>query len=330
MTTRPKPVTRCAAAPRPWFVDPDRARNPQRQRTNLLRFRYRLLDWTVPTRREFLKKSLAVGAVAAAGLGAFSLYEPHELEITRVDIPLRRLPADLDGFRIAQLSDLHFRPFTTEAEISGAVSAVNALQPDLVVLTGDFVSMATFGDARASAGHITTCAQLLTALRAAHGALAVLGNHDIGTDPMVVAGSLQEHRIPVLRNRAVPLEHKSAVLWIAGLDDGEYGLADIPRALAGVPAGMPVVLLAHEPDLADPVSRYAVDLQISGHSHGGQITVPLLGPPYLPRLGQKYWRGLYRVGNLQLYTNRGIGTIGLPMRFGSPPEVTLFTLRSRA
>lgn len=268
--------------------------------------------------------------MAVAGLGAFSLYEPHQLEITRLEILLRRLPVDLDGFRIAQLSDLHFRPFTTEAEISGAVSAVNALQPDLVVLTGDFVSMPMFGEVGAGAHPIGTCAQLLTNLRAPHGSLAVLGNHDIGTNPMVVAGTLQEHRIPVLRNRAVPLEHKSAVLWVAGLDDGEYGLADIPRALAAVPAGMPVVLLAHEPDLADPVSRYPVDLQISGHSHGGQITVPLLGPPYLPRLGHKYWRGLYRVRNLQLYTNRGIGTIGVPMRFGSPPEVTLFTLRSRA
>lgn len=282
----------------------------------------------MPTRREFLHKSLAVGAVAAAGLAGFSLYEPHRLEITRLDLTLRRLPPAFDGLRIAQLSDFHFHPFTTESEISAAVNAVNSLHPDLIALTGDFVSMPLFGGTEANAQKIIPLAPVLAGLRAPAGRFAVLGNHDVGTDPVLIAGTLQEHGIEVLRNRTLPVERNGARLWVAGLDDGENGLADIPRTLSAVGNGDPVLVLAHEPDVADEVARHPVDLQLSGHSHGGQINLPLLGPPYLPPLARKYWRGFYRVRNLQLYTNRGIGTVGVPMRFQSPPEITLFTLRS--
>lgn len=282
----------------------------------------------MPTRREFLKKSIAAGALTAAGLAGFSLYEAHEPQITRLELVLRRLPPAWDGLRVAQLSDFHFHPFTTESEIAAAVRVVNSLQPDMVALTGDFITMSLFGETESSARNIVPLAPVLAGLRASLGRFAVLGNHDVGTDPVLITGTLQEHGIEVLRNRALPLERNGARLWIAGLDDADNDLADIARTLAPVRDNAAVLLLIHEPDVGDEVARHPVDLQLSGHSHGGQINVPLLGPPYLPRLARKYWRGLYRVRDLQLYTNRGLGTVGVPMRFLSPPEITLFTLRS--
>lgn len=280
------------------------------------------------TRREFLHKTAAAGVVAAAGVGGYSLYEPHELRTERRDIFLRRLPAAFDGFRIAHISDLHFGPFTGESEIGAAVGAVNSLDADLAVVTGDFVSITVWGDPKAAARKIVPCSALVNQIRARSGRFAVLGNHDIGTDPMLVAGTLQERGIPVLRNRAVPIERAGARIWLAGFDDAVNGLTDIPRTLAHIPRSEAVVALIHEPDVADELARYPVDLQLSGHSHGGQIRLPLMRPLYLPDLGRKYWEGYYRIGNLQLYTNRGLGTIGLPMRLNSTPEITLLTLRA--
>jgi len=289
----------------------------------------------VLTRRAFLKKSLAAGAVPAAGCGLYGLYEPFRISVTRLEIRLRRLPTAFDGFRLVQISDLHFGPFTGASEIGAAVRAVNTLNPDLCVITGDFVSIPVAfsgihwsGDPEAAARKIIPCAELLAGIRAPQGSVAVLGNHDVGTDPNFVAGHLSERNIAVLRNAAIPIERGGARLWVVGLDDADYNLMDISRALATVPAGEATIVLVHEPDVADQLARYPADLQLSGHSHGGQIRIPLLPPLYLPSLAKKYYEGLYRIGNLQLYTSRGIGTIGLPMRFDCLPEVTLFTLRA--
>jgi len=131
-----------------------------------------------------------------------------------------------------------------------------------------------------------------------------------------------------LRNRSVPLERNGARLWLAGLGDVLEGKYDLKQALKGIPKPEPVVLLVHEPDFAGYVKD--VDLQLSGHSHGGQIRFPLLGAPVLPVMGRRYPRGLRRIGPLTLYTNVGIGTIWLPMRLNCPPEVTLLTLRATA
>jgi predicted MPP superfamily phosphohydrolase len=139
---------------------------------------------------------------------------------------------------------------------------------------------------------------------------------------------LQSHNIPVLVNRSVPFEREGKRLWLAGVDDILAGRPRLELALKGIPADEPVVLLAHEPDWADYVAKHPVDLQLSGHSHGGQIRIPLLGAPYLPLMARKYPWGLRQIGGLTLYTNSGIGTIEVPMRIDCPPEVTLITLRS--
>ncbi|MGE0407590.1 MAG: metallophosphoesterase, partial [Candidatus Korobacteraceae bacterium] len=229
------------------------------------------------------------------------------------------------GVKIALLSDFHFAPFTGEGEIRAAVAAVNALEPDLVALTGDFVSSSLDGSPK-PARFIEPCSRILAGLQAPLGRYAVLGNHDHSTDPSRISETLRSQRIRVLSNRNLSVERDGQRLWIAGVDDALAGKPDFDKALKGIPANEPVVLLAHEPDLLDESARRSVDLQLSGHSHGGQIRVPGVGAPYLPPLGRKYPAGFYQVGPSQLYTSRGVGLSGVPFRFACPPEVTLLEL----
>jgi uncharacterized protein len=207
---------------------------------------------------------------------------------------------------------------------------VNGLQPDLVVVTGDFVTSRgrpRRAVALQAAKVIEPCALLLAQIRARSGILAALGNHDVDTDAAHIVEVLQSHDIQVLRNRSVPLEREGKRLWLCGVDDILHGKPKLDLALKGIPPEEPVVLLAHEPDWADYVANHPVDLQLSGHSHGGQIRIPFMGAPYLPLLARKYpWD--CDCGRLALYTNVGIGTIEVPMRLDCPPEVTLITLRS--
>ncbi len=271
------------------------------------------------------------GVGAGAGLGGYSgLVEPNEITVHQLEVRLSGLPEAFDGFRIAQLSDLHYGPYTGAREIGAAVRQANALRPDAVALTGDYITAPTLDKVTASPrvlDHAAECAGVLANLRAPAGVFACLGNHDESVSADAVAAAISTGHVTVMRNGNRVIERDGARLWIASLDDALYGRPDYSVALAGIPAGETVILLAHEPDVADDTAGYAVALQLSGHSHGGQIRIPLLGAPYLPPLAHKYPFGYYRVGNLQLYTNRGIGTIVLPLRFDAPPEVTLIVLR---
>ena len=277
---------------------------------------------------------VAVGAAATVGDGV--IFEANRPQLVSIEVPLTRLAASWDGFRIAQLSDLHYDDHFSVVPLRKAIAIVNHLQPDLVVLTGDFVTSPlrdprrrnTRRGARAAAKAIEPCAELLAQLRAQSGVLAILGNHDVSADAPHVTAVLQSYAIPVLCNRSIPLEREGSRLWLSGVDDVLEGKPNLDLTLSGIPPDEPVVLLAHEPDWADSVVKRPVDLQISGHSHGGQIRLPLIGAPYLPVLGRKYPWGLRRIGPLTLYTNCGIGTIRIAMRLNCPPEVTLFTLRS--
>lgn len=282
------------------------------------------------TRRQFLATS-AFGVTSLVAIGAGSLYrDTTDLKVTRLEIRLERLPSRLDGLRIVQLSDFHYDRYVDVGVINSAVRTANQLQPDLVVLTGDFVTQGPFSGQRdaPAARNAEPCSQILAGLRPRLGTFAVLGNHDYFTDPDLVAEILRGRGFHVLRNQSFPLEVDGARLWVAGVNDVVAGADDLDLALRDVPSSEAVVLLAHEPDLADWVPPNRVDLQLSGHSHGGQIVLPITGPPYLPPLARKYPWGLRRLGPLTLYTNRGIGTIILPVRFNCPPELTLFILRA--
>ena len=284
----------------------------------------------ITTRRRFLKFAAGAGAFGAVAVaGEATLFEPNHPHIVRLDMPLRRWPQRLDGFTIALLSDFHFDPYFSVHPLRAAVPMVNGLHPDLIVMTGDFVTAPVVGDgSKGYADAAGPCADLLIGMHAPHGLWAVMGNHDCHTSRRQVTGELEARGIHVLANQSTPIEMEGARFWLSGTNDVISGKADLGEALQSVPENEAVVLLVHEPDFADTVVGFPVDLQLSGHSHGGQIRLPLLGPLYLPEWGKKYVRGLFHIGPLTLYTNVGIGTVGLAMPLGCPPEITLLTLRS--
>jgi hypothetical protein len=262
-----------------------------------------------------------------------ALYEPHELQVEEVEIQLHRLPAAFDGFRVVQLSDLHFGEFMTAGYLRKIVETSNAQQPDLVLLTGDYVTAPAYShrnerDQRAL--QIWPGAEILGSLRARFGRFAILGNHDCYTNPAIVSEALRDNGHTVLRNQAIPIEANGSRFWLAGLEDVLKRRPDPVTTLQAVPPDECVVAAVHEPDYADELRKYPVDFVAAGHSHGGQVRLPGIGAVYLPEGAQKYPMGHYRLGELQLYTNRGVGVIGLPLRFLCPPELTVFTLRQSA
>ena len=281
------------------------------------------------SRRKFIR--LVASAGAATVVADSIVLEPNLPRVIRQEIALRRWPARMDGFSIAVLSDFHYDPYFSCHPLRAAIGMVNDLRPDLIALTGDFVSTPLFeSNDREAALAAEPCAALLAKLNARHGLWAVMGNHDFFTDQDHVIEALRRHGIQVLSNQSVPIEAGGDRFWLAGVNDVLSGTADLRTTLQDVKNGDATVLLAHEPDYADLVARYPVDFQISGHSHGGQIRIPGLLNLYLPPLAKKYILGLYKIGPLILYTNAGIGTVNLPVRLNCPPEITLITLRRSA
>jgi uncharacterized protein len=283
------------------------------------------LSFPAINRRKFIQLAAAAGTVALAADGF--LLEPDRPRVVRQEILLRRWPALLDGFTIALLSDFHYDAIFSVHPIRAAIGMVNGLRPDLIALAGDFVSEPCFGPAAKGAQQAEPCAQLLRKLEAPHGLWAIMGNHDTSTDPRRVTGALRDVGIQVLVNQSVPIERNGGRFWLGGVNDAVEAQADLAGTLEKVPSGEATVLLAHEPDYADFVARHSVDLQLSGHSHGGQIRLPLVPMFYLPELAKKYIWGLYKIRELTLYTNPGLGTIGIPARVNCPPEITLLTMR---
>lgn len=282
------------------------------------------------TRRRFL----VGGSLVAGGLALYGgEIERYWIEITHRDVFIPGLPRVFDGFRIAQLSDIHMDEYTEPFFLRDAVGHVNSLNPDAVSLTGDFVTHG-FMPRRLAASAAWQCANLLNQLQCRQ-RYAVLGNHDVIVGSTEVAEALTANGITVLINAHVPVERAGARFWLAGLDDPLEGIPDpelaIPESIRNMPHE-PIVLLCHAPDYVDdlltsPAGR-ALSLVLAGHTHGGQIRVPLIGPLALPPLGHKYVEGWFRFGSLQLYVNRGLGTVGVPIRFNCPPEIALLTLRA--
>ena len=281
------------------------------------------------SRRRLLKG----GLLGAAGLALYSgEVARHWIEISRIDIHLRSLPAAFDGFRIAQLSDIHMDEYTEPFFLRHAIAEINRLQPDLVLLTGDFVSNGPRWK-KFAVGAAWQCANILRELTCRQ-LYAILGNHDVIVSARGVSRALMANGITMLTNANIPIERGGGRIWLAGVDDPVEGHPDpekaIPPSIRNVP-NEPVVLMCHAPDYADYLLAHpagqAVDLMVSGHTHGGQFCLPLVGPLVLPSLGQKYVQGWFRVGGMQLYVNRGLGTVGLPFRLNCPPEITLMTLR---
>jgi predicted MPP superfamily phosphohydrolase len=285
------------------------------------------------TRRRFLQITAGTAAAGTLVFTKDASGEANRPVLVSIEIPLARLPAAFDGFTVAQLSDFHYDPHFSVVPITAAVEMVNRLNPDIVVLTGDFVTVPfihhrLLHSAKRAAWAAEPCANLLAPLRSRLGTMSILGNHDMDSDVPRIMSALQSKGISVLRNRSIPLEQRGSRIWLCGMDSVMDHRQDINQCLSGIPSHELAILLIHEPDFADKAAMHSVDLQLSGHSHGGQIWLPGIGAPWLPRLARRYPRGLHRIGPLTLYTNAGLGTIRLPVRWNCPPEVTLFTLRS--
>ena len=251
----------------------------------------------------------------------------HELVVQRRTVRIRQLPPAFAGFRIAQISDIHLDEFTEPFFFTEVVHRLNHLAPDMVLLTGDFITRGSLTFlASEHAAH--RCSQILSTLQCER-RFAVLGNHDVGVSAPMVIEALRQAKVPVLQNRYVPIEMDGARIWVCGVEDPATSRPNLDLAIPAAPDG-PVLLMAHEPDYADTVAAHPraplVDLILSGHTHGGQVRLPVLGAMVLPPMGKKYPEGLYTVGPMQLYVNRGIGTVGLPFRLNCPPEITEFTL----
>jgi len=277
------------------------------------------------TRRKFLVGS----GVAAAGLTLYSgEIARHNLDTVHQTIGIKDLPSPFHGYRIVQLSDIHLDEFTEPFFLEHVVHKVNALAPDLVLLTGDFITRGSLTFvASTHAAH--RCAEILSTLTSPL-RYAILGNHDVSVSASLVIRSLTSNGTPVLVNEHVAIERNGSRIWLCGSDDLCASHPDINRTVPANPDG-PVLLMAHEPDYADIVVNHPrgqlVDLMFSGHSHGGQVRLPFVGPLILPPLGEKYVQGYFRFDKMQLYVNRGIGTVGLPFRLNCPPEITVITLQ---
>ncbi len=277
--------------------------------------------------------------VIAAGVGALLLLvyafliEPRIVRLEQLEVPVRRLPAALDGLRIAHLTDLHVSANRLQhGVVRRALELANGSHPDMIVLTGDLVHRDP---------HARRAVELLRGLQAPLGVWAVMGNHDYNWTwrhrvPDRIehvysdeewASLLREAGITMLANESVAVERDGARLWLAGCGDPYCGRDDLPRTLGGVPDTEPCVLLCHSPDIVDDPLAPRADLILCGHTHGGQVRIPLIGPIYAPcRRARERCRGLTRVAGTLMYANRGVGASNM-LRFHCPPEVALITLR---
>jgi predicted MPP superfamily phosphohydrolase len=262
----------------------------------------------------------------SAGLAAVGIRAAlGPISVRRVEVTLDRLHRTQDGVTVVQLTDLHIGPTIGRGDLEAIVTATNALEPDLVAITGDLVdgSVAELRDAVAP----------LADLKARHGTFFVTGNHEYFSGAAQWVAEISRLGIRVLRNERVSIENKGAAFDLAGVDDASASRAGVPghgedlgRALAGRDPGRALVLLAHQPRTVLRAAALDVDLQLSGHTHGGQIW------PFgaLVRLQQHFLAGLHRHRDTQIYVSRGTGYWGPPMRLAAPAEITQIVLRSRA
>jgi predicted MPP superfamily phosphohydrolase len=255
------------------------------------------------------------------------LMEPGRIKVEFVTLRLPRLTQAFDGLRITQLSDIHMGGWMNGDRFQHIVNMVVAQQPDMLFLTGDFLIGHNFD--QNSEGHLQDLINILLPLSKSIPTFAVLGNHDYWTNMNAVREMLKASGVIELTNSVFTLSRGHEHLHLCGVDDVWEGTVRLDAVLNQLTGNGGAILLAHEPDFADQSAATGrFDLQVSGHSHGGQVVLPFFGPPILPYLGQKYSSGLYKVREMYQYTNRGAGTGRIPIRINCPPELTLFTLES--
>jgi uncharacterized protein len=259
---------------------------------------------------------IALAAMLLIVTDAFWL-EPASLRVTQADVPVRGMPV----MRIAVIADLHAgAPYIDTAKIKNIVHLTNDAKPDLILLAGDYVVRGVIGKHYMP---IESIAPLLKPLHAPLGVYAVIGNHDRWDDAGRITAVLEKTGIAVLENRSTVLRFKGRTIYLAGIGDYNTGADNPALALAGIPAGQSAICLTHSPDIF-PELPDACALTIAGHTHGGQVWLPLAGRLIVPsEYGEKFAAGLAVIGNKTLFVSTGIGTSGLPVRFFVPPEISL-------
>jgi uncharacterized protein len=277
------------------------------------------------SRRTILRSVICSGIASAF---AYGYAEADELEVVALDIPVRGLAAGLDGFTIGVLSDFHAGAYLRPAQVERAVAAVNAYRPDLVALLGDYVDGKTESHNLADLEGSRFLFDAMRELRATHGIYAVLGNHDHWANGPWVQRELENAGVAVLANEHVQLDNGLA---IAGVDDHWVGRARVQKALAGIPARTPVVLLSHNPDINRKIpAGSGVKAVLSGHTHGGQVRMPFSDKAFWVPCAKKYRNqsGLIReTASRWTFITKGIGTYFAPVRWNCPPDVGILTLR---
>lgn len=274
------------------------------------------------SRRDFLKKTAIFSAIGGLGIEGFAL-EPRQVSVTNTNIYISGLPDDFDGFKICQLTDVHHGPLISINFIEKVIEKVKQLKPDAVVLTGDYVS--------SSPKYIRPVINAFGKLNAPFGTYAVLGNHDHWEGEELCIRNFKRNKIPLLTNTNAVITKRGSIC-IAGVGDYMEDIQEPEKAFKGIPDDMPRILLSHHPDYSEEIPKdIRVDLVISGHTHGGQVQIPMLGiAPIIPsKYGQKYANGLVKNSKTQVYVSRGVGMIGIPVRFSCPPEIALLTLRKK-
>jgi predicted MPP superfamily phosphohydrolase len=269
----------------------------------------------VMTRRAVLKGLAATGIGAVTGGGAYGyIYGRHELEMTELTVPVTGLPAGLAGLRIGLMTDIHRSQWVSAEDVGRAVAMLMNARPDLIVLGGDYV---TWGDR----DFVAPSAEALAPLSAPHGVFGILGNHDDDHD---MATALSMHGVEVLKDARTRVIIRDEILDLVGIRFWTKRLNDIATLTRG--ATGTVVLLAHDPRRLVEAEALNIPLVLSGHTHGGQVVLPIVGAV----AAQKFpvVAGLARTGPTTIYVSRGVGTVYVPVRINCPPEVSVLTLQS--
>lgn len=268
----------------------------------------------------FVLLALAGTMLGAAVAWYARFVHPYRLRIVHEVLELPRQHAELDGLTIALVTDTHVGPHFAAADLEPVIEHLRELRPDILLFGGDYISESP----RFMADAAIALSEMVKTAR--YGTWGILGNHDLANFRDRVVEPLREIGVHVLENEAARVATGRGELWIAGVADAMLAKPDLERTFAGIPVDAATILLWHEPDLASFAARYAPMLQLSGHTHGGQVRLPRLGAIALPRLGRRYVSGRYLVGAMPLYVSNGIGMYRPPVRLNCPPELTVIHL----
>ena len=274
------------------------------------------------SRRKFFKYSAlaGVGLATFAGVDAFCI-EPHWFKVTEHTVCIPKLPSAWDGVRIAHITDIHLGQYTSYDQIRDIVDISNAQNPDIVVLTGDYITK--------SKTPLGPLVEAFRSLQAKLGKFAVLGNHDYNNSTQAIINHAKSAGIEMMRNEHRFITKQGSPICIAGVEDLWTKRIDASKSLKGVRKNIPTILLCHNPDYAEMLpDDVNIDLMICGHTHGGQVKIPFCDAPVLPIRHKKYAEGLVKGPRCPVFISRGLGMVGIKVRFNCRPELPIITLKS--